>query len=322
MAYLKDRCNRGLIVRVLELAGESGDARHVPLLEAWEAVDYRKVREAVRRVIGLVRGRAAEPRRRHPIPLLNPRLESPTEARLPGTRRRARVPAAGTNAPPDRRSTPDDPLPAAEDGTDRRRLRWFRALLAGCFLCSLALSPLLWLTRRDYPLVPLLDGLPQPPRPWTRRCSRRWGWRSRARPWRRRLAEPCRRCWRSARSGRCSTRRAGSRTSPSTWWRRSACCWRKGRAPRPPRGARGPWLRSSSSSAARTSIPGSTSSTTTTSPSTSRCSRARCSGGSRCGPQASPPRWSPGSRCSRPRWSSRSACCSSPRGRGAPRWWG
>jgi hypothetical protein len=47
-----------------------------------------------------------------------------------------------------------------------RELRWFRAVLALCFLATLLLSWRLWLSSgRDYPLVPLIDGLPQPPFP-------------------------------------------------------------------------------------------------------------------------------------------------------------
>jgi len=53
----------------------------------------------------------------------------------------------------------------APDAATDTRIRWFRAVLAGCFLGSLALSPRLWLTGRGYPLVPLVDGLPQPPPP-------------------------------------------------------------------------------------------------------------------------------------------------------------
>jgi hypothetical protein len=50
MSYLKDR-NRGLILRLLDLVEERGDPRHVPLLEAWAEIDYRKVRERIHRVI-------------------------------------------------------------------------------------------------------------------------------------------------------------------------------------------------------------------------------------------------------------------------------
>ena len=54
MAYLKDR-NRGLILRVLDLVEESGDARYVPVLEAWAEMDYRKVREQIHRILRRLR---------------------------------------------------------------------------------------------------------------------------------------------------------------------------------------------------------------------------------------------------------------------------
>lgn len=67
------------------------------------------------------------------------------------------------------RSRPASPHPvtdAAAAGEDPERyVRYFRAALALCFLSSLALSMPLWLTARDYPLVPIADGLPQPPPP-------------------------------------------------------------------------------------------------------------------------------------------------------------
>ena len=60
MAYLKDR-NRGLIMRVLDLVSESGDARYVPLLEAWATADYRKVRERITQVVRGLRAVGARP---------------------------------------------------------------------------------------------------------------------------------------------------------------------------------------------------------------------------------------------------------------------
>jgi hypothetical protein len=60
LAYLKDR-NRGLILRVLELVEESADTRYVPLLEAWAVIDYRKVRERIRRVVRHLRAGPAPP---------------------------------------------------------------------------------------------------------------------------------------------------------------------------------------------------------------------------------------------------------------------
>ncbi|HET7230546.1 MAG TPA: RQC-minor-1 family DNA-binding protein [Longimicrobium sp.] len=50
METLKDR-DRGMILRVLELVEESGDALYIPLLEEWAACDYRKVRERIGQVI-------------------------------------------------------------------------------------------------------------------------------------------------------------------------------------------------------------------------------------------------------------------------------
>jgi hypothetical protein len=50
MSHLKDR-NRGMIWRLLDKIEASGDPRYIPALEAWELIDYRKVRERIRRVI-------------------------------------------------------------------------------------------------------------------------------------------------------------------------------------------------------------------------------------------------------------------------------
>jgi hypothetical protein len=50
MTYLKDR-NRGLIWLVLDKVEATHDARYIPLLEAWAAVDYRKVKERIQQVI-------------------------------------------------------------------------------------------------------------------------------------------------------------------------------------------------------------------------------------------------------------------------------
>lgn len=60
MTYLKDR-NRGLIMRVLDLVSESGDARYIPLLEAWAEIDYRKVRERITQVVRGLRAVGARP---------------------------------------------------------------------------------------------------------------------------------------------------------------------------------------------------------------------------------------------------------------------
>lgn len=50
MTYLKDR-NRELIWHLLDEVENTGDARYVPLLESWQEIDYKKVRQRIRRVI-------------------------------------------------------------------------------------------------------------------------------------------------------------------------------------------------------------------------------------------------------------------------------
>lgn len=58
------------------------------------------------------------------------------------------------------------PSPAAADDVLQRELRGWRAVLGVCFVATLALSWRLWVpSARDYPLVPVIDGLPQPPFP-------------------------------------------------------------------------------------------------------------------------------------------------------------
>jgi hypothetical protein len=49
MLYLKDR-HRGMILRVLEKIQESGDRKYLPILEDWALVDYKKVKEEIRRI--------------------------------------------------------------------------------------------------------------------------------------------------------------------------------------------------------------------------------------------------------------------------------
>jgi hypothetical protein len=68
MEELKDR-DRAMILRVLELVEESGDARLVPLLEEWAAFDYRKVRERIGQVIRRLSGSSAEAPREEPGPV-------------------------------------------------------------------------------------------------------------------------------------------------------------------------------------------------------------------------------------------------------------
>lgn len=55
MEELKDR-NRGMILRLLELVEESEDARYIPLLLEWAAVDYKKVRQRIGQVIRRLSG--------------------------------------------------------------------------------------------------------------------------------------------------------------------------------------------------------------------------------------------------------------------------
>ncbi len=50
MEYLKDR-NRQMILELLDAVEATRDPKYVPLLEAWAAVDYRKVRERIGQVI-------------------------------------------------------------------------------------------------------------------------------------------------------------------------------------------------------------------------------------------------------------------------------
>jgi hypothetical protein len=50
MSYLKDR-NRGMIMLLLDKVEETGDPKYIPILRAWEEVDYKKVRRRIRQVI-------------------------------------------------------------------------------------------------------------------------------------------------------------------------------------------------------------------------------------------------------------------------------
>jgi hypothetical protein len=60
MSDLKDR-NREVIRRLLEKIQASGDLRYIPALEAWEPIDYRKVRQRIRSVSRSLRGENADP---------------------------------------------------------------------------------------------------------------------------------------------------------------------------------------------------------------------------------------------------------------------
>jgi hypothetical protein len=50
MNYLKDR-DRGMIMLLLDKVEATGDPKYVPLLEAWQQIDYRKVQTRIRLVI-------------------------------------------------------------------------------------------------------------------------------------------------------------------------------------------------------------------------------------------------------------------------------
>lgn len=50
MEYLKGR-NRGMILLLLQKIEKPGDPKCIPLLEKWERIDYKKVRQEIRRVI-------------------------------------------------------------------------------------------------------------------------------------------------------------------------------------------------------------------------------------------------------------------------------
>lgn len=50
MEYLKDR-NRHMIFLFLDKIRETGDSKYIPFLEAWEKVDYKKVRAKIRETI-------------------------------------------------------------------------------------------------------------------------------------------------------------------------------------------------------------------------------------------------------------------------------
>ncbi len=53
MEYLKDR-DRQMILRLLDKIETAGDARYVPLLEAWKKIGYKKIQLRIREVIGRV----------------------------------------------------------------------------------------------------------------------------------------------------------------------------------------------------------------------------------------------------------------------------
>jgi RQC domain len=50
MEYLKDR-NRGMILLLLNMVEASGEMKYIPILKAWERIDYKKVRGRIQEVI-------------------------------------------------------------------------------------------------------------------------------------------------------------------------------------------------------------------------------------------------------------------------------
>jgi RQC domain len=57
MNYLKDR-DRELIWRVLEKVEASGNLKYIPVLEDWQQVDYKKVKQRIKEVIQSLNDRA------------------------------------------------------------------------------------------------------------------------------------------------------------------------------------------------------------------------------------------------------------------------
>jgi hypothetical protein len=59
VSRMKDK-PREMIWRVLSKIEESGDAKYIPLLEAWEQIDYKKVRQRIHGVTERLRGAVSE----------------------------------------------------------------------------------------------------------------------------------------------------------------------------------------------------------------------------------------------------------------------
>jgi superfamily II DNA helicase RecQ len=55
MGYLKDR-DRGMILLLLDKVENSGNPKYIPLLKAWEEVDYKKVQARIRQVVAKLAG--------------------------------------------------------------------------------------------------------------------------------------------------------------------------------------------------------------------------------------------------------------------------
>jgi superfamily II DNA helicase RecQ len=58
MTFLKDK-NREVVLLLLNMLKERGDARYIPLLESWEKVEHKKVRHRLRGIISALRDRQA-----------------------------------------------------------------------------------------------------------------------------------------------------------------------------------------------------------------------------------------------------------------------
>ncbi|WP_127585779.1 RQC-minor-1 family DNA-binding protein [Paenibacillus koleovorans] len=54
MSHMKDK-NREMILMFLEKVAETQDARFIPLLEKWQPIDYKKVRQAIGQVIAYLK---------------------------------------------------------------------------------------------------------------------------------------------------------------------------------------------------------------------------------------------------------------------------
>jgi hypothetical protein len=54
MSYLKDR-NRSLIWCLLDKIEASRNPKHLPLLEAWERIDYKKVKLRIEQVMHTIK---------------------------------------------------------------------------------------------------------------------------------------------------------------------------------------------------------------------------------------------------------------------------
>jgi hypothetical protein len=61
MSHLKDK-NGSMIWRLLEKIEESGDRKYIPALEAWEPIDYKKVRQRIRQVMHRLNASVLPPR--------------------------------------------------------------------------------------------------------------------------------------------------------------------------------------------------------------------------------------------------------------------